>query len=212
MLNALKKLREVAKKRNFTQSIDLQIALRETDVRKPENKIDEYVVLPHKPDKKVSVAALVDKELSTDAKKIFDEVILKDEFPSYAKNKRQIKKLVRRHKYFVAQANIMTDIAKVFGKYLGPKGRMPSPKAGCVIPPNPSVLKPIYEKLQRTVRIRVKDQPTVNVVVGTENMKDEELADNILAVYNALEKALPRGKNQINKAYVKMTMSRSVAI
>lgn len=212
MLNALKKLRKESKKRKFTQSIDIQITLKETDVKKPENKIDEFVILPHALGKKVSIAAFVDKELIAEAKKVFNEVIPKDDFPKYLKKVRAVKKSVRKHKYFIAQANIMTDVAKAFGRYLGPKGRMPNPKAGCIVPPNPAILKGVYQKLQRTVRVRVKDQPTINVVIGTEELSDKELSDNILSVYNVIEKALPRGKTQINKVYVKMTMSRSVII
>ncbi len=211
VLVGLKKLRDVVPKRNFTQSVDLQISLKDTDVKKPENKLKEIAVLPHPIGKKVSVGAFVDKELIDEARKVFDEALLKDEFSSF-KKKSDIKRLVRRHKFFIAQGNLMGDVAKHFGKFLGPKGRMPDPKAGCVVPPKKELLKPLYDKLQRTVNIRVKDQPTINVLVGVESLSDDELADNILAVYNLVVSKLPRGEEQINKVHIKMTMSRGVIL
>lgn len=211
VLNGLKKLRELSPKRNFTQSVDLQISLRDFDPKKNENKLKEVVILPHGRGKEVSVAAFVDKELASEARKIYDEVILKDDFKKYSNN-RPAKNLVRRHKFFIAQAKLMGDIAKAFGRYLGPKGRMPDPKMGAVIPPKKELLKPLYEKLQKTVRVRVRDQPNINLVVGTESMTDEQLADNIMAVYKVIRGKLPRGEDQLGKIYIKLTMSRSVAL
>ncbi len=210
VLEGIKKLREISTKRKFVQSVDMQVSLKDTDVKKPENKIKESIVLPHPLGKKISVAALVDKELIGEARKVFDYALLKDDFGTL--KKKDIKKLARKHKFFVAQANLMGDIAKVFGRVFGPKGKMPDPKAGCIVPPKPEILKPVYEKLQRTVKIRVKDQPTINVIVGTESLSDEELADNVLAVYNAIVSKLPRGESQINKVHLKMTMSRGVVL
>ncbi len=210
VLEGIKKLKEGRAKRNFIQSVDMQVSLRDTDVKKPENKIKESIVLPHPLGKKISVAALVDKELIVEARKIFDDAILKDDFSTLKKS--DIKKLARKHKFFVAQANLMGDVAKVFGRIFGPKGKMPDPKAGCIIPPKNELLKPVYEKLQRTVKIRIKDQPTINVMVGTESLSDEELADNILAVYKVIVSKLPRGESQINKVHIKMTMSKGVVL
>ncbi len=211
VLNGLKELRSISVKRKFSQSVDLQIALKETDLKKPENKIKEFIVLPHNLGKKFSVAIFVDKELIIPAKKVFDEVIPKDDFPSF-KKKRDVKRLVRRHKFFVAQANLMSDIARVFGRYLGPMGKMPDPKAGCIIPPKPDLLKPLYDKLQRTVLVRVKDMPSISVIVGVESLSDDELADNILAVYNAVVNKLPQHESQIKGVHIKLTMSRGVKL
>ncbi|HLE05976.1 MAG TPA: 50S ribosomal protein L1 [Candidatus Nanoarchaeia archaeon] len=209
IINAIKKLREVSPQRKFKQSVDLQVTLKDTDVKKPENKIKESVLLPSGLGKKISIAIFVDKELVEDAKKVFDEVILKDDFSNYT-NKKLMKKFISAHRYYVAQANLMGDVAQYFGKFLGPKGKMPDPKAGCVIPIKKELLKPVYEKLQKTVMVRIKEQPLINVLVGNESMKDEELAANIQAVYNVIEQKLPRHSEQMGKVYLKMTMSRSV--
>ena len=210
ILEALKKLKE-GKKRNFKQAIDFAIVLKEVNLNSPEGKIDEFFVLPVNRGKKVKICAFVDKDISTDARNVFDKAITKEEFGKYAGNKKDIKSLAREYDYFIAQATIMTDVAATFGKVLGPKGKMPNPKAGCVIPPKAD-LNSINRRLQNTVRIRTNKQPVISVMVGSEDSKDEDLEKNILAVFEFVKKKLPRADQQLKKAYVKMTMSEPVFI
>jgi large subunit ribosomal protein L1 len=210
ILEALKKLKE-GKKRNFKQAIDFAIVLKEVNLNSPEGKIDEFFVLPVNREKKVKICAFVDKDISTDARNVFDKAITKEEFGKYAGNKKDIKSLAREYDYFIAQATIMTDVAATFGKVLGPKGKMPNPKAGCVIPPKAD-LNSINRRLQNTVRIRTNKQPVISVMVGSEDSKDEDLEKNILAVFEFVKKKLPRADQQLKKAYVKMTMSEPVFI
>ena len=103
----------------------------------------------------------------------------------------------------------MTKIASTFGKVLGPRGLMPSPKAGCVVAPA-SDLKVIIEKLQKTVRLETKNEPTIKVPVGSEAMKDEDIADNVLAVYNTILAGLPQERANIKSVVLKLTMGKPV--
>jgi len=210
IIEAIKKAKE-GKKRNFKQSIDFSIVLKDVNLDSPEERIEEFFVLPKGLNKKKKICALVDKELLTQAKEVFDKVIAKDDFSKYAGNKRKLKKLARAYDYFVAQATIMTDVASTFGKAFGPKGKMPNPKAGCIVPPKAD-LKSLNERLQKTVRIKAKKQPVISVMVGTEDMPEEDVAENINAVYEFVKRKLPRGDQQIKKAYVKLTMGKPVLI
>jgi len=208
ILEALKKARE-SKKRNFSQSIDFSILLKEFDLKNPENKVDEFLALPVQNGKKVRICGLVDKDLVTQSHEVFDATVSKPEFPEWMNRKKEIRKLARDCDYFVAQATIMTDIASVFGKILGPKGKMPSPKAGCIVPPKID-LKIIRHKLDNTVHIQTKKQPVVSVMVGKESLSDEEIVKNINAVYALVVSKLPRGEQQIKKTYVKTSMGEPV--
>lgn len=209
ILTAVLNLRKATKKRNFNQSIDLIINLKDLDLKKPEHKIDIFLTLPAGVGKKIKVAGLVDKELSAESKQVLDKTILREDFQKLTKQ--QIKKLAGDHNFFVAQANIMTDIAKYFGKILGPKNRMPNPKAGCVVPPE-TQLKLLYDKLQKTRRLQIKNEPIIKCLVGKEDMSDEEIANNILAVYNGIISVLPLERQNIGKVLVKMTMGAPVNI
>lgn len=209
VLEALKKLRQ-ENKRNFSQTIDFIINVKDLDLKKAENQIEAFLTLPHA-FKKRKVCALVGPESLEDAKNVCDEVILKDDFESYAKDKKLARKLVKNTDFFIAQANVMVNVASAFGKVLGPKGKMPNPKAGAVFPPK-APIKPIYDKLQKTVQLKIKTALTAQLPVGTESMKDEEIADNIMSVYEYLIRHLPNEEKNIKSILVKLTMSKPIRV
>ena len=210
ILNALKKLKETSPKRNFKQSIDLIIAMKGLDLKKPEHQVDVFSEMHYPRGKKIKVCALVSNEIISKTKEIFDNVVAENEFSAY-QDKRAVKKLAREYNFFIAQSNIMPKVASVFGRYLGPKGKMPNPKAGCVVTPDTN-FKVLYEKLQKTIRISVKIAPFFQCLVGKDDMPDEQVAENIFAIYNSLIHALPSEENNIKSVYLKMTMSPCVRI
>ena len=204
VLTALKDLRAKSDKK-FSQSIDLQIRLKEIDIKKQDQKIDLYMSLPHSLGKKKTIVGFVDAQLGAQAKTVFDTVILKKDFAKYAKDKKFQKKLASAHDYSVAQLELMSTFAATFGKVFGPKGKMPNPKAGCVVP-GTAQLAPLVHKLQNTIHLQTKNDEVIRTVVGTDKMKDEELADNIIAIYNTLLTKLPQEKNNIKDIIVKLSM------
>ncbi len=202
---AVKGLKADSKKRNFTQRIDLIVNLKNLNLKKPEDQVDFYAQLPHNTGKKRKVCALVGPELSEEAK-VCDEMIQAHEFEKYQQDKKALKSLAERMDLFVAQANIMPKVAQVFGRVLGPRGKMPNPKAGCVVPPKGS-LQPVYDRLQNMQRVFAKTQPLVQVPVGSEEMDDDKIAENAAYVYDQLLHHLTLEKNNIRSIYLKMTMS-----
>ena len=148
---AVSKLKD-SKKRNFKQTIDLIINLKQLDLKKPEHQVEFFLQMPNGKGKLSKVCALVGPELGDQAKKTMDNVVMVSEFDKYQKDKRLTKKLATNNDFFVAQANIMPKVATAFGRVLGPKGKMPNPKAGCIVPPNAN-LKQVYDKLQKTVKV-----------------------------------------------------------
>ena len=132
-------------------------------------------------------------------------------FDKYAKDKKLTKKLAGEYDFFVAQATIMPKVAASFGRIFGPKGKMPNPKAGCILPPNGNV-KAVVDKLQKTVRVAAKTMPAIQCVVGNEEMKEEEVIENILAVYHALVKVLPNEDQNIKAVLLKKTMGKPVKV
>ena len=206
ILNALEKLNADSKKRKFTQRVELIANLKALDLKKTENQVDFYVALPHHSGKKKSICALVGPELKDEGDSC-DEVITLDDFQKYQQDKKLAKALADRHDYFVAQANIMPKVAQAFGRVLGPRGKMPNPKAGCIVPPKGS-LKPVYDKLQYLERVSAKTQSLVQVAIGTQEMKPEEIADNAQTVYDQLIHHLPLEINNLKNVLIKYTMSK----
>jgi len=205
ILQTIEELKK-ASKRNFSQSIDLVVTLKDFDIKK--EQLDFFVTLHNGIGRKVKVCALVGAELADEAKNVCDEVVTN--FDDY-KDKKKSKKLTRQFDFFIAQASLMANVAQVFGRTFGPLGKMPNPKAGAVIAAKPQI-KPLYEKLQKTIHVTAKKEPVVHVTVGKEDQSVEEVADNILYLYDQLVHHLPKEKNNINKVLLKLTMSKPITL
>ena len=206
---AIEELRKNSKKRNFDQSIDFIANLADVNIKKAEDNVDVFVTLHNSSGSKTRICALVGKDLK-DKAKVFDKVITDDQFENY-KSKNEIKKLSKSYSIFLAQASIMGKVATTFGKVLGPKGKMPNPKAGHVITPDMDMEK-IKNKIQSTIRLKTKNEPIVKASIGKESMTDEQLIDNFNTTYNALVHALPKEENNINTVYIKTTMGKPIKV
>ena len=137
-------------------------------------------------------------------------IISTDDFDKNS-NKKIAKKLAEEYDFFIAQATVMPKVATAFGRVFGPRGKMPNPKAGCVVAPNAN-LKPLIEKLQKTVRVYTKNDPVMQCRVGKEEMADEQVVDNIQTIYKALLNALPNEKHNVKSVYVKLTMGKAIKV
>ena len=211
ILQALAEVRSKSPKRKFNQSLDLIITLRLVDLKKTPNQIDVFLSMPHDRGKKVSIGAFVQTELEAQAKDNCEEVIHIDNFTKFEGNKKEIRRLVNKHDFFIAQAPIMPQVAKVFGRLLGPRNKMPNPKVGCVVPPT-AQLKPLVNRLRKTVRVLIKTQPMFQVFVGKDDMKDDDLADNILTIYKAILAKLPNEEQNVKSLLLKFTMGPVVRV
>ena len=207
ILEAVKKAKEQTKPRNFTQSIDVIINIKDLDVNKPENRFDEEVSLPNGRGKDVKIAFIADGELAVQAKNAgADLVINKTELEDLGKDRKAAKKLANRHNFFVAQADMMPLVGRFLGPVLGPRKKMPKPVPASAKP------DPILERLRSTVKVRIKDQPVIQTLVGTQDMDDELILDNIEAVLGILDRNLEKGRNQIKSMHIKTTMGPVVRV
>jgi len=211
ILDAIKQARETSPKRNFKQSFDFIVNLKGLDLKKTENQVEFFMTLKNTRGKKTKVCALVGAELLDDAKSSCDFTIVQDDFQKYQENKKLMKKLTEDYDYFIAQANIMPKIAGAFGRVFGPRGKMPNPKAGCIVPPKTN-LKPLYIKLQHTVKVSAKTSPIIQILLGKEDMPEDEIVDNLLNVYDQLIHHLPGEKNNIDSMFLKLTMGKAVKL
>lgn len=83
----------------------------------------------------------------------------------------------------------MPKLAKL-GKVLGPKGLMPSPKAGTV---TTDVVASVNAFMAGKVEIRTDKQGNIHVPIGKSSFDPSALNENLVAVVNAVEKNRPSG-------------------
>ena len=206
-VEAVKEAKARAKPRNFTQTVEMAVNLKDIDLRKPENRFKLEVVLPHGRGKEPKIAVIADGAVAEAAKKLGLDVISGEQLEELAKSPRQARKLAKNYDFFIAAAPLMPKIGRYLGRYLGPRNKMPQ-----VVPPTMTNLEPIVARLKRTVRIQLKNNPVVHARIGTEDMDDEKLAENAEAVLNAIINKLERGENQVKSVYVKTTMGPAVKV
>ncbi|MEM5814552.1 MAG: 50S ribosomal protein L1 [Candidatus Aenigmatarchaeota archaeon] len=206
IIAAVKAAREGSKKRNFKQSFDIAINLKNTDLKKPENKIKADVFLPGTA--AVGKVGVFADALVPQAKTHEDVIIIrKDDLEAYGKDKKAAKALANACHSFVAEAPLMPLVGRWMGQVLAVRGKMPKP-----VPPTIPDIRPVIDRAKATVSIAVKGSPVIHCRIGTEDMTDEKVADNAAAVMNAAMAALPKGKDQVKNVYIKLTMGKPVKI
>ncbi|MBW3020280.1 hypothetical protein KY334_03210 [Candidatus Woesearchaeota archaeon] len=210
IVKALKEAQEKSKKRNFNQTFELVMSFRNLNLKSPEGQLDFYSVFKH-PFRKMKICGLVGEELLDSSKKVFDETIFVDNFEKFKDDKKAIKKLARKYDYFVGQANLMPQIATVFGRFFGPLGKMPNPKAGCVVPPSAN-LEAVKTKLNKQVHIKVKTAPVYQIAVGKEDGNLDNIAEDINNIYEQVVHKLPGEYQNVKSLYVKLTMGKAVRL
>jgi len=185
------------KERKFDQTVDLIINLQKFDPKK--NTINLFVSLPYKIKEKKIVGFLETKNKNI-------ETITKDEFRKYS-DKKKLKKLVKKFDFFIAQASLMPKVATSFGRVLGPVGKMPSPQLGIIVNTDDKTINELKDKMNNSIKTKIKE-PSIKLAIGKQSMKDEELIENILAVYNSILKEMPREKENIKNIEIKFTMTK----
>ncbi|MFH0896654.1 MAG: 50S ribosomal protein L1 [Candidatus Bathyarchaeota archaeon] len=207
ILKAVSEAKKNSDKREFSQTIDLIVILKDIDLKKPENRINELVELSHPPKPKVKVTVFAGGDLALRAEKAGADIVLgREDVERFVNNKKSVKKLVDETDFFLAETSLMATVGKVLGPVLGPRGKMPTP-----VPPMAPV-DTIVNRHRKSVRVRVRDQPNAQVSVGTEVMSDEMLAENIQSIIALLERKLAKGLRNIRSASVKTTMGSPVRI
>ncbi|TMI25868.1 hypothetical protein E6H24_03925 [Candidatus Bathyarchaeota archaeon] len=72
--------------------------------------------------------------------------------------------------------------------------------------------KQARKRQRRNARLKMKDQPVIQCKVGTEDMPDDVLVQNIQTVISRLESKLERGSKNISSVAVKTTMGPLVKV
>jgi large subunit ribosomal protein L1 len=133
-----------------------------------------------------------------------ETVLEPDSVDRLGSNKRDARKIVRSHDFFLADASLMSSVGRALGQFLGPKGKMPTPL------PYGAPIETIATRLRSSTRIRSKNQLNMSTKIGDENLTDEQIAANASAVISAVEKRLPQGDKNLRNTIIKFTMGKAI--
>jgi len=209
ILTALSEARDKSKKRKFQQSVDLTINFKGIDFKKAENRLDLEVKMPHGLIKKTnSIAFVKDKEFAVKLKDIVSRVVMDYEIEKFSK--KEVQEIAESSDVLMAEGPVMLLVGKFLGQTLAPRGKMPKPIT--------QDIKSVYSLIEtssgktKLSNKKGKFMPLIHVSVGKETMQDIDLAENILAVYNAVEEKLSARNQNIKSVIVKLTMGPAIKV
>ncbi|MGC8982721.1 MAG: 50S ribosomal protein L1 [Desulfurococcaceae archaeon] len=202
---AISKAIECGKGRNFKQSVDLVVVLKDVDLKSQQLKIREPVYLPKGRGKELSICVVGDSEMVEIAKNEGARLaILGDDLKNLSK--KQAKKIASTCDWLLVKPEFMGLVGRTLGPALGPRGKIPVPV------PSSAALRSMIARYKNTVLVSLRNQPQLMVAIGTEDMDPQDLAENALAVVSVVESKLPAGRANIEKIIVKTTMGIPVEV
>lgn len=164
----------------FNQSVELSIKLNLDPKDKPQ-PVRGTVVLPHGTGRPVKVAVFC-KENQVQA--------AKDSGADYAGGEDLIKKVNEGFLDFnvaIATPDMMKDLAKL-GKVLGPRGLMPSPKAGTV---TDDIAGAISQTRKGKVEFKMDKNACINMAVAKISFDETGICENVKALIQAIKQSKP---------------------
>ncbi|MDZ7747333.1 MAG: 50S ribosomal protein L1 [Halobacteriales archaeon] len=201
--DAVNRAIDEAPERNFRETVDLAINLRDLDLNDPNNRVDESIVLPRGTGQETRIVVFAEGETALRAEDVADDVLDGESLEELGGDDGDAKDLADETDFFIAEANMMQDIGRYLGTVLGPRGKMPTP-----LQPDDDVVETI-ERMKNTVQVRSGDRRTFHTRVGAEDMDAGDIADNIDVIIRRLEADLEKGPQNIDGVYVKTTMGPS---
>ena len=204
--NAVSRALEEAPDRNFRETVDLAINLRDLDLNDPSNRVDEGVVLPEGTGQETTIVVFAEGETAIRAEDVADDVLDGDDLEDLGDDDSQAKDLAEETDFFIAEASMMQDIGRYLGTILGPRGKMPEP-----LQPDDDVVETV-NRMKNTVQLRSGERRTFHTRVGAEEMSAEEIADNIDVILRRLHANLEKGPLNVDSVFVKTTMGPSVEV
>ena len=165
----------------FDESIDLAFILG-VDPRHADQMVRGTVSLPHGTGKKVRVVVVCKQDAQAQA--------ARDAGAEEVGGEELVTKIAGGWTDFdamIAAPDMMGQVGKL-GKVLGPRGLMPSPKAGTV---TPKVGEAVAEIKKGKIDFRVDKASNIHVAVGKASFTAQQIAENAGAVIHAIQKARP---------------------
>jgi len=168
---------------SFDGTVEVHMRLG-VDPRHADQQVRDVVVLPHGLGKSVRVLVFAQSEGATLAREAGADVVADDD-ETLAK----IQAGWTDFDVAIATPDVMGKVGRL-GRVLGPRGLMPNPKAGTVVPAQ-DLPRVIRESKAGRVEFRVDKTSNVHVPIGKISFDEKQLYDNLGALMEAVKKARP---------------------
>ena len=167
----------------FDATVEVHIRLG-VDVRHADQQVRDVVVLPHGLGKTVRVLVFAQGDGATMAREAGADYVADDD---ELLNKMQ--SWWTDFDVAIATPDMMGKVGRI-GRVLGPRGLMPNPKAGTVVPAE-DLGRVINESKAGRVEFRTDKTANLHVPIGKVSFDENKLYDNLAALMEAVKKARP---------------------
>ena len=187
----------------FVETVEMHANLN-IDPKYADQQLRTTVTLPHGVGKQLTIAVLTNEENFDEATNAGADIVGDTEL---------IENITKGNINFdllIATPNMMPKLAKL-GRVLGPKGLMPSPKSGTV---SNTLDATITEFKKGKFEYKADKTGVVHVSFGKSDFAENQLIENLQALYNSIEKNRPSGvKGKYFKSlFICTTMGSSIQL
>jgi len=193
------------KKRNFNETIELQIALKNYDPQK-DKRFSGTFKLPTVPRPNMKICVLGNAIHCEMAEKEKYDYMTVDDLKKFNKNKKQIKKFAKKYDAFLASDTLIKQIPRLLGPGLNKAGKFPTLVASS------EGLTEKAEAVRATIKFQMKKVMCLNVAVGHVGLSKDEIIVNTQLAANFLASLLKKNWQNIKVLYLKSTMGPAMQI
>jgi large subunit ribosomal protein L10Ae len=200
-----KKKQMKGKKRNFTESIELQIALKNYDPQR-DKRFSGTFKLPTIPRPNMKVCILGTQSHCEKADQIGVDRMTVEDLKKFNKNKKIIKNFAKKYDAFLASAPLIKQIPRILGPGLTKAGKFPT-----LLDENDNIQDKI-DATKATIKFQMKKVLCMSIAVANVEMTHDEIMLNIQLSINFLVSLLKKNWQNIKVLYIKSTMGPPMQI
>lgn len=202
---ALELLKEISFA-NFDETVEVHLRTG-LDPRQADQQIRDVVALPNGLGKSVTVVVFAQGDAADAAREAGADYV--------ADSDEVVEKIQNGWTDFdvaIATPDMMGTVGRL-GRILGPRGLMPNPKAGTVVPGD-NIADAINEAKAGRIEFRLDKTANIHVPIGKISFSVEDLLENLVAFMLAVRQARPAGAsgNFIRRVTLSTTMSPGIKI
>ena len=188
------------KKRNFLESIELQIALKNYDPSK-DKRFSGTFKLPEAPRPALKICMLANEAHAEQCKAIGLDFMTVDDLKKFNKDKKVIKaKLASKYDAFLASDNLIKQIPRLLGPSLSRAGKFPT---RVVSSENPALK---VDEVKSTIKFQLKKVLNMSLAIANVGMDEQAVSVNVQLAVNFLVSLLKKGWQNIKVLYLKSSM------
>lgn len=193
------------KKRNFLETVELQVGLKNYDPQR-DKRFSGTLKLPQVPRPNMTICIFGDAFDVDRAKSLGVDAMSVDDLKKLNKNKKLIKKLAKKYNAFIASEVLIKQIPRLLGPTLSKAGKFPTP-----VSHNDDLYSKVTD-VKSTIKFQLKKVLCLAVAVGNVDMEEDVLVNQIMMAANFLVSLLKKNWQNVGSLVIKSTMGPSFRI